>query len=106
MTNRPIGEPEQRWQQPSFGPAPEREGHPLQPRESIAAWTGAIPPPSPLESVVDALAKLAGPLCVLVAIFNSAYFIPLLMIAFLASGVFGALRRNYRRRRHYLRPKH
>ena len=97
VTNPPTEHPEeQQWQQPSFVPRQEQtpvvSGQVLVPREQL-------PPPSAVENVVSTLAGLVWPVMVAIGIFTGFPFWTALIIAFVASAVLGAVKRQLRSQR-------
>lgn len=100
-SNPPTGEPEQRWQQPAFGPAPDE---PVQPSYPIEMGGGVparrVPPPSTAESVVGALAKVIWPVVILWIVFGHGAFFPLLIVALVASTLLSSVKKSLRRRRY------
>ena len=94
----PVGDSEQRWQQPSFTPGPESLQNPV--TGSVLPAAGRpVSPPSPFESVVGALAGIVWPVAILLIIFTKLAFWPVLIAAIVAGTVLGALKRNQRQRR-------
>jgi len=105
-TNPPTGEPEQRWQQPSFGPSPDEPVQPTYyPTGMVPAHSGPlqrVPPPSTLENVVSALAKVIWPVAIALFIFTKAGFFPLLIFVLVAGAVLRAIKKSLRQRRYAL----
>lgn len=99
-SNPPAGEPEPRWQQPSFGPQPPDAGSGVPAWHPVPAPARHVPPPSALEGAVGVLRRVIWPIAILVLVTTHVGFVPLLVAAIVANVVLGAVRRNLRRRRY------
>jgi len=101
-SNPPTGEPEQRWQQPAFGPAPDEPVQPTYYPIGMGASLPArrVPPPSTMESVVGALAKVIWPVVILWVILGHGAFFPMLIVALVVSTLLGAVKKSLRQRRY------
>lgn len=104
MTNPPTGEPEQRWQQPSFGPPPPDPRLPATRPTPFYPPAQRVPPASTVETVVSALARLVWPIAIVLFITTNLGFVPMLITAIVASVVLGAVRKNLRQRRYAALP--
>lgn len=131
--NPPTEEPEQRWQQPSFGPSgatpyetpsyrpsdgtnrdgvtdngPPAYDVPQQPVSGyvMPAPGTPIPPPSAFETVIGTLSKLVWPVAVLLVIFTHLSFWPVLITAIVAGTILRAVKGNLRERRRAIGPGH
>ncbi|MFT4216698.1 MAG: hypothetical protein QM619_05870 [Micropruina sp.] len=109
-SNPPTDQPEQRWQQPSFGPEPNWTGsvppnpagppapaptpHPVHPSAR------QVPPASTVETVVGTLAKVVWPVAIVLLITTRMGFVPLVIIAIVANMLLGAIKKNLRQRRY------
>lgn len=110
-SNPPTEEPEQRWQQPSFGPQPPPEGGDF---PVYGARTPAprpfypparqVPPPSTFETVIGAISRVIWPIAILLFITTHMGFFPLIIIAIVANVVLGSIRRSLRQRRYAALP--
>jgi hypothetical protein len=110
-SNPPTGEPEQRWQQPSFGPQPppESAGYPVYGARSPAPRPSypvarQVPPASAFETVVGTLSKLVWPVAILLLITTHLGFFPLIIIAIVTNIVLGSIKKNLRQRRYAALP--
>ncbi len=110
-SNPPTGEPEQRWQQPSFGPQPSDGRHefpgyhpqPPVPRPFYPV-THPVPPASTFETVIGTLSKLVWPIAILLLITTNLGFFPLIITAIVVNVVLGSVKKNLRQRRHAALP--
>ncbi len=99
-SNPPSDEQEPRWEQPEFLPDPEpREATPVTGHVIVPGETARVPPPSALENVIGALAKVVWPVAILMIVFTRASFWPLLISAIVLGTVLSALKQNMRQRR-------
>ncbi len=105
-SNPPTEEPEERWQQPSFGPQPPPQGPdyplygaPLPASRPFYPPARQVPPPSTLETVVGAVSRVIWPVAILLFITTHMGFFPLIVIAIVANMVLGSIRRSLRQRR-------
>ncbi len=110
-SNPPTGEPEQRWQQPSFGPQPsdgrsDFPGYQPQPPAPRPFYpvTHPVPPASTFETVVSTLSKLVWPIAILLLITTNLGFFPLIITAIVVNVVLGSVKKNLRQRRHAALP--
>lgn len=104
----PAGEPEQRWQQPSFGqqPPPDDGGYPRYGADASApvprpAYPIArrVPPPSAFETVISALSRVVWPIAILLFFITPLGFFQLIIVAMVANIVLGSIRKGLRQRR-------
>ncbi|MFT4296837.1 MAG: hypothetical protein QM582_15650 [Micropruina sp.] len=112
-SNPPTDEPEQRWQQPTFGPEPTWTG-PANPAGPTGVPAPAphpvypsarqVPPPSTVETVVGTLAKVVWPVAIVLFITTHMGFVPLMIIAIVANMILGAIKKNLRQRRYAALP--
>lgn len=110
-SNPPTGEPEQRWQQPSFGPQPS-DGrsdfpgyHPQPPApRPFYPVTHPVPPASTLETVVGTLSKLVWPIAILLVFTTQLSFFSMMITAIVVNVVLGAIKKNLRQRRYAAPP--
>lgn len=111
-SNPPTGEPEQRWQQPSFGPQspdertnfPGYRPQPPAPRPSYPVARPVPPPASAFETVVGTLSRLVWPIAILLLITTHMGFFPLIITAIVVNIVLGSIKKNLRQRRHAALP--
>ncbi|NMD46501.1 MAG: hypothetical protein GYA85_07020 [Propionibacterium sp.] len=112
MTNDPpAGEPEQRWQQPSFGQQPPGDSSGVPVPGPPVSGPGAphlparrVPPPSTVESVVGALSKVVWPVAILLLFTTRMGFVSLIVIAIVTNVILRAIRTNLRQRRYAALP--
>lgn len=101
----PVGDAEQRWQQPAWDPGQQQAAPPPLP---VMPFTPPVPvrypPPSALESTVATIAGLIWPAMILLAILGYVGWWPAMIIALVSHVVADGVRKHLRARRKALAP--
>jgi len=107
----PAGEPEQRWQQPSFGQQPPSDSSGVPALGPQAPAPGAshlparrVPPPSAVETVVGALSRVVWPVAILLLFTTRLGFVSLIIIAIVTNVILRAIKTHLRQRRYAALP--